>query len=76
MSGFADAAYLQAPQEIGSRLAERLQASSETEFQKQLDQRLEAVWATLIDQGRSGPEAFLVCREVRQAAREEWMRIH
>ncbi|HWX46876.1 MAG TPA: hypothetical protein VNZ61_02320 [Roseomonas sp.] len=74
MNGFADIAYLQAPDEVGARLAERLQASSEAEFQKQLDQRLEALWATLIDQGRSAPEAFLICREVRQVAREEWQR--
>jgi len=69
-------AYLRLPQDMGGASGGHLRKQSEAEFRGSLEAKLEVIQAQLFDEGRSPPEVRLICHHVREAAQEEWRRLH
>jgi hypothetical protein len=62
------------PRGAGRALAERMRGVSTPAFLAEMDEILDHMKEEMLASGRPAPIAYLICREIRQAARQEWHR--
>ena len=74
MSGFANEAYAQVPDELGLALAARLRGLPPSSFLPSLEAALDELRTMLLDQGYSSAATYRLCRDVRHVACEVWQR--
>jgi hypothetical protein len=63
------------PRGVGRSLAERLHGIPDRAFLPELDDILDHMREEMLAAGRQAPIALMICREIRQAARQEWARL-
>ncbi|MCG7360821.1 hypothetical protein MHZ93_06105 [Roseomonas sp. ACRSG] len=63
------------PRGVGRSLAERLHGIPDRAFLPELDDILDHMREEMLAAGRQAPIALMICREIRQAARQEWVRL-
>jgi hypothetical protein len=66
---------LDTPRGLGRELAERLHGIPARAFLPELDDILAHMREQMLAHGRPASIAFMICREIRQAARQEWARL-
>jgi hypothetical protein len=63
------------PRGLGRELAERLHGIPDRDFLPELEEILEVMREEMLACGRPASIAFMICREIRRAARQEWARL-
>jgi hypothetical protein len=63
------------PRGLGRELVQRMHGIPARAFLPELDDILEHMREQMLAHGRPASVAFMICREIRQAARQEWTRL-